>query len=62
MDLRDHIPWLCWEPLFLMLHMCCKHKGSYLNLDLMLSANYVMIMIMMMFIHVYMYVGMYVIV
>jgi len=38
----------------------CIDKGSYLNLDLMISSNYVVIMIMLMFIYVYMYVCMYV--
>ena len=32
--------------------MVCTYKGSSLNLDLMLSGNYVMIMIMLMFIYV----------
>lgn len=50
------MPLLCRELFFSMLHMCCTHKGSSLNLNLMLSSNYVLIMIMMMFICVYMYV------
>jgi len=48
------MPWLCWELLFSMLPMCFMNKGISLNLDLMLSGNYVMIMIMLMFIYVYM--------
>jgi len=47
------MPWLNWEPLFSML---CIDKGSYLNLDLMLFGDYVVIMIMLMSIYVYMYV------
>ena len=54
------MPWLCWEMLFLMLHMCCTHKGRSLNLDLMISSKYVVIMIMLMSICVCMYVCMYV--
>ena len=53
MDLSCQMPWLCWEQLFSML---CMNKGSSLNLDLMLSGNYVMTLIMLMFIYVYMYV------
>jgi len=61
MDLRRHMPWLCFELFFLMLCMCCTHKGSSLNLDLMISGNYIMIMIMLMFIYACMYVCMYVV-
>ena len=50
------MPWLFWELLFSMLCMVSIDKGSYLNLDLMLSSNYVVIMIMLMFIHVGVYV------
>ena len=50
------MPWLCWELLFSMWRMCCMHKGSSINLDLMISSNYVVIMIMLMSICVYMYV------
>lgn len=60
MDLRRHMPWICWELLFSMLRMHYMHKGSSLNVDLMLSGNYVMTVIMLMFIYVYMYVCMYV--
>jgi len=49
MDARHLIPWLCWERLL------CMDKGSSLNLDLMVSSNYVLIMIMLMSIYVYMY-------
>ena len=52
MDLRRQIPWLCWEWLFSMLCTVCIDKGISLNLDLMISGNYVMIMIMFMFIYV----------
>ena len=38
--------------------MLSMNKGNSLNLDLMVSGNYVMIMIMLMFIYVYMYVCM----
>ena len=48
MDLKDHMPWLSWELLFLMLHMCCMHKGSPLNMDLMIFSNYFVILIMLM--------------
>ena len=41
-----------------MLYMMCTDKGSSLNLDLMISGNYVVIMIMLMSIYVYMYVCM----
>lgn len=62
-DVRHLIPWLCWEQLFLMLCMLWMDKGSYLNLDLMIFGNYVVIMFILMFIyiHVYMYVSMHVI-
>lgn len=50
------MPWICWELLFSMLCMCCTHKGSYLNFDLMISGNYIVITIMLMSICVYMYV------
>ena len=50
------MPWLCWELFFSMLCMLSIDKGSSLNLDLMISSNYVVIMIMMMSIYVYMYV------
>jgi len=56
MDLRHHLPKLCWELLFSMLRMCCMHKGRSLNLDLMISSNYVVIMIILMSIYLYMYV------
>jgi hypothetical protein len=56
-DLRCQMPWLCWELLFSMLCMLCMNKGSSLNLDLMISGNYVMIMIMLM---LYIYICMYV--
>jgi len=56
MDVRHMIPWLCWELLFSMLCMLCMDKGSSLNLDLMLSSNYVVIMIILMSIYAYMYV------
>lgn len=46
------MPWLCWERLFSMLYILYMNKGSYLNLDLMLSDNCVMIMIVLMFIYV----------
>ena len=52
--------WLYWELLFSMLCMVRTDKGSSLNLDLMLSGNYVMIMTMLMFLYVHMYVCMYV--
>ena len=52
------MPWLCWELLFSLLHICCMNKGSYLNLEHMLSGNYVMIMSMLMFIYVCIYVSM----
>jgi len=58
MYLSCHIPWLCWKPLFSMLCMVCTDKGSSLNLELMLSNNYVMIMTMMVFIYACMYVCM----
>jgi len=48
------MPWICWEHLFLMLCMLFTHKGSSLNLDLMISSNYFLIMIMPMSIYVYM--------
>ena len=54
MDQRYHMHLLCWELLFSMLCMCLINKGISLNLDLMLSGNYVMIMIMLMFIYVFM--------
>ena len=38
--------------------MCCTHKECSLNLDLMISGNYVVNMIMLMSIYVYMYVCM----
>jgi len=47
--------------LFSMLCMLCMDKGCSLNLDLMLSSNYVVIMTMLMFIYVYMHVCMYVV-
>ena len=56
MDLRHHIPWLCWELLFSMLCMLWTDKWISLNLDLLLFGNYVMIMIMLISIYVYMYV------
>jgi len=43
------------------LYMRCTDKGSSLNLDLMISRNYVVIMIVSMYIYVYMYVCKYVI-
>jgi len=46
------MPWLCWEGLFSMWCMVRIDKASSLNLDLMLSGNYVMIMIMLMFIYI----------
>ena len=52
------MPWICWELFFSMLRMCNTQKGSSLNLDLVLSCNYVMIMIMLMFIYIWMYVCM----
>jgi len=61
MDLRFQMPCLCWEFLFSMLCMLCMDKGSFLNLDLMISSNCVVIMIMLMPINVYMYVFIYVI-
>lgn len=60
MDLRRHMPWLCWELLFSMLCICFTHIGSSLNLEFMISSRYVVIMIMLMSICVYMYVCMYV--
>lgn len=55
MDLRCHMPWLCWEWLLSMFYM---NKETSRNLYLMLSNNYVMIMIIVMFIciHLCMYV------
>lgn len=53
MDLRCHIPWLCWELFFLMLCMCCMHKRNSFNLNLTISSNYVLIMLMLMSICVY---------
>ena len=50
------MPQLCWEMLFSML---CMNKGSSLNLDLVISGNYVLIMIMLnvyICIHVCMYI------
>lgn len=47
------MPWLCWELLFSMLCMHCMNKGSSLNLDLMISSNYIVIMITLMSICVY---------
>lgn len=55
MDLRRQMPWLFWAMLFTML---CIDKGSFLNLDLMIYGNYVVIMIMLMPIYVYMYICM----
>ena len=52
--------WLCWEQFFSMFHICFMNKGISLNLDLMLSGNYVMIMLM--FIYVYMYLCIYVVI
>lgn len=54
MDLRRQMPWLCLELLFSILCMCCMDKGSSLNLDLMISGNYIMIIIMLMSIYEYM--------
>jgi len=50
------MPWICCELLFSMLRIRCMNKGSYLNLDLMISSNYVVIMIMLMCIYICMYV------
>lgn len=58
MDFRHKRPWLCWEILFSMLCMLCMDNKCYLNLDLMLFGNYVVIMIMPMYIYLYMYVCM----
>ena len=58
MDLRHQLPWLCWELLLTMLYMLCMDKWSSLNIDLLISSNYVVIMIMLMSIYVYMYVCM----
>ena len=44
------MPWLSWEMLFSMLCMLCTDKGSSLNLNNMVSNNYVMIMIMVIYI------------
>ena len=55
------MPWLCWEILFSMLCMLCTNNGSSLNLDLMISGNYVVIMSVSIYIYVYMYVCRYVI-
>ena len=52
------MPWLCCGLLFSML---CMDKGSSLNLDLMISSNYVVIVIMMTSICIHMYACMYVI-
>ena len=52
MDLRCHMPCICWELLFSMFRMCSMNRGISLSLDLMLSGNYVMIMIMLMFIYI----------
>jgi len=55
MDLKYHMPWLCWELPFSMLCMLCTDKGSSLNLDLMNNGNFVVIMIMIIFIYINMY-------
>lgn len=47
------MPWINWEVLFSMLCMLCMDKGSSLNVDLMISGNYVVITIMLMSIYVY---------
>ena len=52
------MPWLCWELLLSISCMLCTDKGSYLNLDLMISGNHVVIRIRLMSIYVYMYVHM----
>jgi len=49
------MPWLCWGLLLSMLCMSCIDKRNSLNLDLMISRNYVAIMIMLMPPYVYMY-------
>ena len=50
--------WLCWELLFSMLCMLCTDKGSSLDLNLVISSNYLIITIMLMSIYAYMYVFM----
>ena len=52
------MPCLCWKQLFSMLCILCTYKRSYLDLDLMIYGNYVLIIIMLMSIHAYMYVFM----
>ena len=49
------MPWLCWESLFSMFCMLCMDKGSSLNLNVMISSNYVDVYIC---IHVCIYVYM----
>ena len=51
--LRHQMPWICWVFLFSMFFMLCMDKGSYLNLYLMITSNYVVIVIMLMCIYVY---------
>lgn len=58
MNLRCHIPWICWELLFSMFFMLCMDKGISLNLNLTISSNYVVFMIMIISIYVCMYVCM----
>ena len=41
------MPWICWELLLSMLCILCMDKGSYLNLELMIYGNYVVIMILL---------------
>ena len=53
------MPWLCWDCCS-QYYTCCMNKGSTLNLDLIISGNFVVIMIMLRIIYVYMWVCMYV--
>ena len=54
------MPWFCENRCSQCCACCEQIKGSSLNLDLMVSGNYVMIMIMLMFIDVCKYICMYV--
>ena len=60
MDFRSQMPCLSWELLFSMLYMLCTDKQSSLNLNLMISSNYVVIKIMLMVLCIHVYVCIYV--